>query len=237
MQAKTKAILALTGGAIGIAVIAVLVTLGIQKLNTAPPPPPPIVQAPPAPPMAQVITVQPHFVSENTTVNKCHPVKSTTYQQEPVQNKNSGNVAGTLAGGALGGLAGSAIHGSARTAAILAGAGLGAYAGHQIQANNQQPQYKSVPHTSTSTQCADQTVTRKLQQGYEVTYVYNGAQSMILMDAPPASGTIPLPGYIPPTTTTPGTPASTDAGASAAGAPPSTYSPPVPVTMPSNQSS
>ena len=209
MPSKTSKAFILAGSVIGIAAVAVGATLGVQALLKPPAAPPPVTATqtpptappPPAPPIAQVLTVKPHYVTTASSTQKCHPVATTTYVQEPTYHHNNGDVAGTVVGGALGGLAGSAIHGSARTAAIIAGAGLGAYAGHQAQANHQQqPHYVTVPQTSYTTKCSTESINKQLQQGYEVTYWYNGSQGTLIMDTPPTGGTILLPGYSPPPT-------------------------------------
>jgi uncharacterized protein YcfJ len=201
MSTKTK--LAITGGIIVGVLLIVLATLGVQSLlqNKSAPQPvveaattTPVVEAQPAtPPMAQVISVKPHVITETITVNKCHQVPTTVYTQQEISTNNTHPVGGTLMGGALGGLAGSAVHGSARTAAILAGAGLGAYAGHEMQSQRSASQYRMIPKTVYSSKCGKQTVTKKIDAGYEVTYWYNGTEGTIIMPVTPASNTIPLP--------------------------------------------
>lgn len=194
MSTTTK-IIAITGGIVIGIVLIVLATLGVQSLlqkeSAAKAPTPPL--------MAQVIGVKPHVITVSSTVDKCHQVPITTYVHQPVVviTHNPG-IGGTIVGGTLGGLAGSAIHGSARTAAILAGAGLGAYAGHEMQSQNvASAQYKIVPKTIYTSKCGKQTVTKKIEAGYEVTYWYNGTQGMVIMPTPPASNTIPLPTTVP----------------------------------------
>lgn len=196
-MSKTKQILAITISLIVGVILVVLATLGVQSLlhkdNTPPPPPVPVVEAPPATPMAQIISVKPHIITETTSIDKCHQVPHTSYVQQQVAVKSNGSpVGGTLLGGALGGLAGSAIHGDARNAAILAGAGLGAYAGHEMQSQSYTPVYKMIPKTTYHTKCGKQTVTKKIESGFEVTYWYNGNQGTVIMPAPPASNTLPL---------------------------------------------
>jgi uncharacterized protein YcfJ len=206
ISTKTKQIIVITSSSFVGTVLIVLATLGVQSLlKKEIPMTPPAVQLPPAPPMAQVIGIKPHVITETTTVNKCHQVPSINYVQQRIPGtSNNGAVGGTLMGGALGGLAGSVIQGSARTAAILAGAGLGAYAGHEMQSQkNTNMQYRMVPKTVYHSKCGKQTITKKMEAGYEITYWYNGIQGTIIMPVLPASNTIPLPDTpVPPENTT-----------------------------------
>jgi len=191
MKPSTKIILSVVGVFVLIG-LSVFATLGIQAIhaqNNPPPAPAPIVVAAPAPPaplMAQVLSVQPHYVTTSTPSKSCQEVPRTVYQKQ--QSNVPG--AGLVLGGVAGGLAGSAIHGNAHTAAIVAGSALGAVSGHAIQQNMNQP----VPRTIYVPKCTTHTTTKKVQKGYEVTYVYNGQQATMLMDAPPpVGGTMPLP--------------------------------------------
>lgn len=148
-----------------------------------PSPAPPL--APPAPPMAQVISVMPHYVSSSKPVKHCYEKPQTVYPQQ----NNHVPIAGAVIGGVTGGLAGSAIKGKNHSAAIVAGAALGALTGGVVEKHNTQPK----PQTVYVTQCSTKTVTSKVQQGYEVTYLYNGVQGMTIMKNPPSSNLIPPP--------------------------------------------
>ncbi len=193
MSKQTKTTLALIGGALGIALISAFAALSIQSMynhhDTPPPPPPPVeapVAPPPAlPPVAQVIAVSPHYVSQSYPVRNCQPVQNVVYGDA----KKGIPGAGAVIGGVAGGLAGSAIHGNGRNVAIGVGAAVGALSGNAIQQNMNQPQ----PQVITSTSCTTHTATKKVQKGYDVTYLYDGVQGSVRMSTPPVGGTIPLP--------------------------------------------
>ncbi len=163
-----------------IALLACLATLGIQKLLSTP-----TSTTNNTIPTAQVINVQPHYVTKLVPYQSCRQITSTTYTQ-PNQPTGAGTLIGGLAGGALGTQLG---HGNGRTAATIGGAVLGALAGNQIEANMDQPQAQ----TNYSTSCKTKYASRKTQQGYEVTYLYNGQQGMSVMPLAPTSNTIPAP--------------------------------------------
>src|SRR5262249_36846534 len=149
---------------------------------------PAVPAPPPPPPMAQVINVNPHYVTTSKPQKHCYQRPQTIYPQQD----NSPPLAGAVIGGVTGGLAGSAVNGKSHNAAIVAGAALGALTGGAVQKNMNKPQ----PQTIYVTQCTTKTVSSKVQKGYEVTYLFNGQQGMILMDNPPVSNMIPPP-YMP----------------------------------------
>lgn len=191
MATDTKTVFAYIGGGFIVALLGGFATLGIQKLTSSSAPaatPTTTATAPAAPayPMAQVLSVQPHYITKSIPYRACRQIPQTVYSQQPEQYPYAGTIIGGIAGGALGTQIG---QGRGRTAAEIGGAVLGALAGNQVQENMNQPQANIVYETHCKTKYAE----RKSQQGYEVTYVYNGQQGMTIMPAPPASNTIPLP--------------------------------------------
>jgi uncharacterized protein YcfJ len=129
--------------------------------------------------------VQPHYVTKSVPYQSCRQVANTTYVQQN-QSTAAGTVIGGLAGGALGTQFG---QGHGRTAATIGGAVLGALAGNRIEANMNQPQAQ----TNYATICKTKHANKKTQQGYEVTYLYNGQQAMVVMPTAPTGSTIPVP--------------------------------------------
>ncbi|MFT3741297.1 MAG: glycine zipper domain-containing protein [Gammaproteobacteria bacterium] len=221
-MSKTLKTLALVGGGIGIAVVSVGALLLVQSVShkdatptqpvtvtvvspstdtqTATFVPPPVEPAAAQPivvqqpvmqqpvqtvPVAQVIAVVPHYVTTSKPVRKCYPSEAVVYQQP----QSTAPHAGAVIGGIAGGLAGSAVHGNGREVAIGAGAAIGALSGNAIQNNMNQPQAQVVR----TMRCTTHTVTNKVQKGYEVTYMYNGQQGMVIMNNPPTSNVLPLP--------------------------------------------
>jgi uncharacterized protein YcfJ len=202
-MSTTKKTLAIIGGLIIVVAVTVFSTVTVQvwqkqkateqvpPVAEAPPAPPP---APPAPVLAQVTAVNPHYIVTSKPVKKCQPVQHTEYTQ-PQQKVP---VAGGLLGGVAGGLAGSAVHGKNRDLAIGAGAVVGAVTGAAVQNSMNQPQAQTVE----SLHCETHNVATKTRKGYEVTYLYNGQSSTVLMDKAPAVGDmIPPPGQPAATTT------------------------------------
>jgi uncharacterized protein YcfJ len=97
-----------------------------------------------------------------TPREECNDVQ--VHRQAPVQDKD--RVAGTVIGGAAGGLLGSTIgSGSGRTAATVVGAAGGAYAGNRVQKNMQR---KDVI-TTTERRCKTVSDTTQKLVGYDVT--------------------------------------------------------------------
>lgn len=208
MNTQTKKIFYLMAGAIVLVVLSALSTIGLlslreerqpnvsplatqetQPVSPNPVPATPVVQTPPQQPvvpMAQIMSVNPHYVTVSKPQKYCYEKPETIYPQQ----SNSPPLAGALVGGVAGGLAGSAIKGKSHNTAIAAGAVLGALTGGAVQANMNTP---PAPQTVYKTHCGTKTVTSKVQKGYEVTYTYNGQQSMIVMPVAPATNLMPLP--------------------------------------------
>ncbi len=195
MNTSAKKTLAIVGGLIAVVAVTVFGTLTVQvwqkqrALEQAPAvtaeATPPAPAQPPTPTLAQVTAVKPHYIVTTKAVRECHPVQHTEYTQ-PEQKVP---VAGTVIGGAAGGLAGSAVHGHNRDLAIGAGAVLGAVTGAAVQNNMNQPQ----PQTVESMHCQTHNVASKTRKGYEVTYLYNSQSSTMLMDTAPTVGSMITP--------------------------------------------
>lgn len=150
-------------------------------------PPAPIITppVPPAPQLAQIINVKPHYESVKKPVHECYQTKQ-VYYVKPQPNAPG---AGAVLGGIAGGLAGTAVHGKNHTAAVIAGAALGAVGGNAVQHNMNQP----VPRYVYSKQCDTHYVSTRVKKGYEVTYLYNGQQGTLLMENKPLGDTMPAP--------------------------------------------
>jgi uncharacterized protein YcfJ len=193
MGIKTKAdtksnTLLLIVGAIGVLLLGAIGMLLAIKLTTPAVPTPVVAATPavPAVPMAQVVSVQPHYVLKSVPYRSCRQVPRTAY----VQQQSSMPGAGTLLGGAAGGLLGNQVgEGRGRTAATIGGAVLGAVVGNQVQDNMNQPEARTVYVTVCNTRYTQKSV----QSGYDVTYLYNGQQGATTMQNPPIVGsTVPL---------------------------------------------
>lgn len=193
MSGESKKVFLWLAGAAGAAVIVVLTTLAMKLIlkpdSPAVTPPAAVAAAPtPAvPSVAQVIAVKPHYVSESIPERRCHEVQHTVY----VNQESSAPGAGAVVGGVAGGLLGSQVGGGrGKIVASVAGATIGAITGANMQSNMNQPQ----PYAAYSTQCATHYIKTSVQKGYEVTYLYNGVQSTMLMNNAPVVGTtLPLP--------------------------------------------
>jgi outer membrane lipoprotein SlyB len=105
--------------AIGIALVAALASGGVLAQASAP-------AAPPATPPAAAPAKAPAICAD------CGIVQSVRY----VEQKGEGSGLGAVAGGVLGGVLGHQVGGgTGKTLATIAGAGGGAYAGHQVEKN------------------------------------------------------------------------------------------------------
>lgn len=194
MSITTGKVLGLIGGAVAIAGVSVGSVLLVQNLshkNETVAQVAPEAPSVPSVPVAQVVAVAPHYVTSSKPVKNCYPTQQVVYthpQQQPSTLPN----AGAVIGGVAGGLAGSAVHGNGRDVALAAGAAIGALSGNAIQKSMNAPAQPQAQVVN-STHCSTHTVTNKVQKGYEVTYLYNGQQGMVIMDVPPTSNVLPLP--------------------------------------------
>ena len=124
---------------------------------------------------AKVVRVSPQTEQINQPRQECH----TEYVQAPPPNRNvGGSILGGLAGGILGNQVGG---GSGRTAATAVGAIAGAIVGDRVENNNQQPGQQEVRQCHT----VDNWQTRN--NGYAVTYEYNGRTYTSVMPFDPGS--------------------------------------------------
>lgn len=141
------------------------------------------------PATAQIIAVKPHYVTVSVPHESCHPVERVVYVQEPRPHTPIG--AGAVVGGVAGGLLGSTIgHGDGKVIASAAGAAIGALSGNAIQNNmHHAPQARTVYGRV----CSSYTSSEKRQRGYEVTYMYNGQQGMVVLKHQPTTTTLSLP--------------------------------------------
>src|SRR5579883_425992 len=192
MSTETKKVLVLLGGAMGVALIAIGTTLVIQKLNQQPVPAPvPVVAQTPTPapiPAAQVISVKPHYEQVSAPYKNCKQVAHVVYEQQ----ESSHPLAGAAVGGVAGGMIGHSIGGNdhAKLLASAAGAAIGAISGSYVQQSLNKPQ----AHTVYSTVCSTHHTTKQIQKGYEVTYIYQGQQNVVIMESAPLVGsTLNLP--------------------------------------------
>lgn len=134
-------------------------------------------------PYGEVISTTP--VYENVTVaeapqQECHQEKVVTREKW-----GTNSVAGTLIGGAAGGLLGNQFgHGSGKTAATAVGAIGGAYAGNRI-ANSQYPD-QQVSYRQKCTTVTPTHVEQKLS-AYDVSYRYKGKVYTARMDHDPGA--------------------------------------------------
>lgn len=104
MSTQTKKTLAIIGGALGIALISAFATISVQALykqHETPPPSAPVAVAPtpPSPPVAQVVAVNPHYVTKSYPVRNCYPTQNVVYQDSKQGIPGAGAVIGGVAGG------------------------------------------------------------------------------------------------------------------------------------------
>lgn len=133
---------------------------------------------------AEVIKVRPHYVTKTIPYRSCHMEPRTMY----VNNGPSG--AGTVIGGVAGGVIGNQFGGGkGKVATTIGGAILGAVMGNQVEAGMTPPQantyYQSV--------CTTEYAHKKVQKGYEVTYLYHGQKNKIIAKHRPMDEMIEIP--------------------------------------------
>ncbi len=187
MTTDTKKVFTLLGGALGIAIIAIGATLLIQKISQpAPPPPAPVVTQPEVP-VAQIISVKPHYEDVSEPHKSCKQVAHVVYEQ----HQSAHPAVGAAVGGVAGGMIGHSIGGNsnAKLIASAAGAAIGAVSGNYVQRNLNKPE----PETVYSTVCSTYKTTKQEEKGYEVTYIYQGQQSTVIMASAPIGTTLTLP--------------------------------------------
>ncbi|MFV0576678.1 MAG: glycine zipper 2TM domain-containing protein [Vibrio sp.] len=125
--------------------------------------------------MEQVKT--PKQVCENVTV---------THQRAPTDQHK---VVGTVTGGTAGGVIGHQIGGGhGKDIATAVGAIAGAAVGRHVQGNMQQ----NDTYTTTQKKCHTEYTTSEKQNGYNVTYEFNGQQQTIQMKEKPTVTEFPV---------------------------------------------
>lgn len=199
MSAESKKILVWLGGFAGLAVIVILTTLAMKLiLNPSTTPNTPAVAAQPAEvapapaatpvaPTAQVISVKPHYVSVSIPKESCHETQHVVYVEQQSQAPGAGAVIGGVTGGLLGSTVGG---GNGRIVTSAAGAVIGAFTGNSMQNSMNTPE----AHTIYGTRCKTYYSQSSKQKGYEVTYIYNGTQGVVIMDNAPMIGSaLPIP--------------------------------------------
>lgn len=135
--------------------------------------------------VAEIIDVQPHYITKSVPCRVCHQVPRTVQ----VPHEGLMNGAGTVIGGVAGGLIGNQFgQGRGRIAATIGGAVLGAVAGTGVERNINQPHYGTVFETVCETRYKKKSVI----SGYDVTYVYNGVQKTKFMKKAPKGNTLRL---------------------------------------------
>jgi uncharacterized protein YcfJ len=124
------------------------------------------------PKFAEVLAVKEITETVSTPRQECHDVQVS--HQAPVKDENriAGKVIGGVAGAALGSMIGS---GRGNTVAMVAGAAGGAYAGNEVQKNQQQKD------TVTTTEARCKTVHDRSQKhlGYDVSYRLEGKEDVV----------------------------------------------------------
>lgn len=129
---------------------------------------------------ARVIDVTPNYVTQNIPREECREVLET--RQKPVKDEHQ--VTGTIAGAIIGGVLGNQVgDGSGRDIATAAGAVAGGIAGNKvherIQENNLE-QYVTEECRTAFDQINE-------QDGYLVTYEWEGERKQVLLDHDPGS--------------------------------------------------
>lgn len=189
MNNEGKKMLILLSGVLGIAIITVLTVLVLQMIlqrNVTPSVPPldkPVVQTPVTVPNAEVISVKPHYITASIPKRECRKVKHIVY----LSHESSPTGAGAVIGGLTGGLLGSQVGGgNGKIVTSAAGAAIGALTGNNMQNSMNAPQ----PHIVYTNVCSTHYVKTTIQKGYEVTYLYNGQQGVVIMNEPLMIGSV-----------------------------------------------
>ncbi len=130
------------------------------------------------PQYADVTSVRPVMETVRTPREECRDVEVT--QQAPVKDEK--RIAGTAIGAVVGAVVGHQIGGgNGKKIATVAGAAGGGYAGNKVQ---QRMQERNTV-TSTQQQCHTVYDESQKQNGYRVTYRFEGREQTVLMDRDP----------------------------------------------------
>ena len=162
---------AVIGGVIGVtAVTAVASIIGTTVLDSKD--------------YATVVAVEPNLTYVDEPREECRD----EWVNEPKPVKDEHQIIGTVAGAVIGGALGNQVGGgSGKDIATAAGAVAGGYAGNKVQEgmqeNNTEARLKTV--------CETKVERREVQDGYVVTYEWNGVQDELVMEHKPGDR-IPL---------------------------------------------
>lgn len=127
---------------------------------------------------AKVIDVRPHMTSIDIPREECR--NEIVTRQKPVKDKHQ--VTGTIAGAVIGGVLGNQVgDGSGQDIATAAGAVAGGVAGNRIQQKVQEGNTEQ----SLQEMCSTVYDERLEQQGYLVTYEWEGATRDVVLDYDP----------------------------------------------------
>lgn len=127
---------------------------------------------------AEVVKVEPATRSWQEPVENCRDV--TVQRQKPVKDEHQ--IAGSVIGAVVGGVIGHQFGGgSGKDAATAAGAIAGGYAGNKTQEKIQ----SGNTYTTTEQRCTTVNKTRTEQDGYNVTYRFDGQTRTVKMDQKP----------------------------------------------------
>lgn len=140
---------------------------------------------------AQIISVNPNFITTQQAYQDCRKVGTTSYVANR-KNGTEGALIGGATGAVAGGVIGNQVHGGGGGTAVgaIAGGVGGALIGREIQRSNQ-PNY--VAKHGSSTQCATAYKPVQTQVGYSVQYMYKNEMANIVTQTAPAIGsTLPL---------------------------------------------
>lgn len=127
---------------------------------------------------AEVVAIEPNIKTSKVAREVCHDEQAT--RQAPVKDQR--RIAGTAIGAVVGGVLGNQIgDGSGKTLATAAGAVAGGYVGNKAQKELQERNTETV----TEQRCTTVYDTQSSQEGYKVTYRYDGKEIVAIMDRDP----------------------------------------------------
>lgn len=132
--------------------------------------------------LATIERVQPHEVQVTETQQVCRDVVDR--QRAP---ERDGLVGGTVAGAVIGGLVGNQVGGGkGKKLATVAGAVAGGAIGREVDRRHENGKVVE----SVRQECSMQPVTRTLQDGFEVTYAFEGKQYTAVLPLAPQGDTV-----------------------------------------------
>lgn len=133
-------------------------------------------------PLATIERVQPHEIRVTETQQVCRDVVD--QQRAP---ERDGLVGGTVAGAVIGGLVGNQVGGGkGKKLATVAGAVAGGAIGREVDRRHDNGKVVE----SVRQDCSMQPVTRTVQDGFEVTYTYDGKQYTAVLPLAPQGDTV-----------------------------------------------